>query len=70
MAPSRSPVSDVYDQLAALLSPPGAYPAARYRSSSEIADGLKRIRRIILTEGIPEPVSVPTGSFLSPTCAR
>lgn len=55
---SSSSTGDVYDQLSALLSPPGAYPAARYRSSSEIADGLKRIRRIILTEGIPEVVSV------------
>ncbi|BEI79729.1 hypothetical protein CcaverHIS002_0102580 [Cutaneotrichosporon cavernicola] len=60
MAPCTSPSGDVYDQLAALLSPPGAYPAARYRSSSEIADGQKRIRRIILTEGIPEPDGRPS----------
>lgn len=48
---------EVYDSLSSLLSPSTAFPAGRYRSTSEIADGLKRIRRIILTEGIPEVVS-------------
>jgi len=30
----------------------------RHRTSSEIHDSLKRIRRIVLTEGIPELVSL------------
>lgn len=47
----------VYESLSNLLSPPNAYPSGRYRSTSDIADGLKRIRRTILTEGIPEIVS-------------
>lgn len=55
--PSDRTTREVYDSLSALLSPPTTFPAGRYRSTSEVADGLKRIRRIILTEGIPEIVS-------------
>lgn len=44
----------VYDKFAALLAPS---TQGRTRSSSEIADGMKRIRRLILTDGIPEIVS-------------
>ncbi|WOO80787.1 Cell division control protein 16 [Vanrija pseudolonga] len=51
--------ADLYDAYAALLSPASAYPAGRYRSTSEIADGLKRLRRLILTEGIPDVPSRP-----------
>lgn len=40
-----------YNTLLELLT-----PTNRHRSSSEISDGLKRIRRIVLTEGIPELV--------------
>ena len=47
--------SSTYDTLLPLLT-----PANRHRTSSEISDGLKRIRRLVLTEGIPEPVSLPT----------
>ncbi|OWZ70929.1 hypothetical protein AYX14_03639 [Cryptococcus neoformans] len=43
--------TEIYDSLRSILSPP---LISRHRSSSEISDGLKRIRRIILTEGIPE----------------
>ncbi|ADV25121.1 cell cycle arrest protein BUB2 [Cryptococcus gattii E566] len=43
--------TEIYDSLHSILS----YPLiSRHRSSSEISDGLKRIRRIVLTEGIPE----------------
>lgn len=45
-----------YDKFAALLSPP-TQGQSRHRSNSEIADGMKRIRRLILTDGIPEVVS-------------
>lgn len=45
-----------YDKFAALLSPP-SQGQSRHRSASEIADGMKRIRRLILTDGIPEVVS-------------
>lgn len=41
-----------YNTLLELLT-----PTNRHRTSSEISDGLKRIRRIVLTEGIPEVVS-------------
>lgn len=40
-----------YNTLLELLT-----PTNRHRSSSEISDGLKRIRRLVLTEGIPELV--------------
>ncbi|KGB78608.2 hypothetical protein CNBG_4446 [Cryptococcus deuterogattii R265] len=43
--------TEVYDSLHSILSHP---LTSRHRSSSEISDGLKRIRRIVLTEGIPE----------------
>ncbi|AAW44959.2 mitotic check point protein bub2, putative [Cryptococcus deneoformans JEC21] len=43
--------TEIYGSLHSILSP-ALIP--RHRSSSEISDGLKRIRRIILTEGIPE----------------
>ncbi|OXB33615.1 cell cycle arrest protein BUB2 [Cryptococcus neoformans] len=43
--------TEIYDSLRSILSPP---LISRHQSSSEISDGLKRIRRIILTEGIPE----------------
>ena len=55
--PAERSQREIYDSLSALLSPSTAFPAGRYRSTSEVADGLKRIRRIILTEGIPEVVS-------------
>ncbi|KAK4686192.1 cell cycle arrest protein BUB2, partial [Tremellales sp. Uapishka_1] len=48
---------EVYDQLLVLLNPGPStttYASGRYRTTSEISDGLKRIRRIVLTEGIPE----------------
>ncbi|WVQ78877.1 hypothetical protein IAT38_000968 [Cryptococcus sp. DSM 104549] len=44
--------SELYSSLSSILNPltlPG-----RHRSASDISDGLKRIRRIVLTEGIPE----------------
>ncbi|WVN87189.1 uncharacterized protein L203_102366 [Cryptococcus depauperatus CBS 7841] len=43
--------SEIYDTLSSILNP--LSPGGRHRSS-EISDGLKRIRRIVLTEGIPE----------------
>ncbi|WVO14715.1 hypothetical protein L204_102353 [Cryptococcus depauperatus] len=43
--------SEIYDTLSSILNP--LSPGGRQRSS-EISDGLKRIRRIVLTEGIPE----------------
>ncbi|WWD16396.1 hypothetical protein CI109_100822 [Kwoniella shandongensis] len=43
--------TDLYDNLSSLLNPS---TSSRYRASSEIYDGLKRIRRVVLTEGIPE----------------
>ncbi|KAL7424640.1 CDC16 protein [Cryptotrichosporon argae] len=58
-APSPSSSRDTYDHLAAILSPATAYPSGRYRSTSDISDGLKRIRRLILTEGIPEAAGRP-----------
>lgn len=55
---------EVYANLASLLSPGGAAAAAgqgKHRSSTtEIADGLKRIRRVLLTEGLPEIVRLST----------
>jgi hypothetical protein len=45
-----------YNTLLELLT-----PTNRHRSSSEISDGLKRIRRIVLTEGIPELVRPSPG---------
>jgi cell cycle arrest protein BUB2 len=47
--------TQVYDSLLALLTPTASW--GRHRSHSEVSDGLKRIRRIVLTEGIPEVVS-------------
>lgn len=44
--------TQTYETLLPLLT-----PAHRHRTSSEISDGLKRIRRLVLTEGIPELVS-------------
>ncbi|ORX35248.1 rab-GTPase-TBC domain-domain-containing protein [Kockovaella imperatae] len=44
--------SEVYNQLSSLLVPTSA-SHSRHRTTSEISDGLKRIRRLILTEGIP-----------------
>lgn len=53
--------SSAYDTLLPLLT-----PVNRHRTSSEISDGLKRIRRLVLTEGIPEPVSrIQSASDLS-----
>lgn len=49
------PSATAYDALLPLLT-----PANRHRTSSEISDGLKRIRRLVLTEGIPEVVSYLT----------
>ncbi|EIW66443.1 hypothetical protein TREMEDRAFT_34771 [Tremella mesenterica DSM 1558] len=43
---------DVYDQFSTLLN-----PASKHRSASDISDGLKRIRRLVLTEGIPNDVT-------------
>jgi cell cycle arrest protein BUB2 len=57
MSPERTS-AEVYDQLAALLVP--ATPAGTRRSTSDVADGLKKIRRVVLTEGIPEVVSSMT----------
>jgi cell cycle arrest protein BUB2 len=50
-----SPPAQVYDTILALLTPTASW--SRHRSHSEVSDGLKRIRRIVLTEGIPEVVS-------------
>lgn len=63
MPPSSQ--KEVYDQLATLLAPPTAFPAGRYRPSSDVSDGLKRVRRIILTEGIPEVVSAIYASWIT-----
>lgn len=63
MAPASSP-REVYDSLQALLNPATQYPGGRYRATPEIGDGLKRIRRIILTEGIPEVVSGSQGGVV------
>ncbi|RSH94798.1 hypothetical protein EHS25_004604 [Saitozyma podzolica] len=46
--------AEVYEHLAGLLHPQSSSSTSRHRSSSEISDGLKRIRRSVLTEGIPE----------------
>lgn len=45
-----------YDKFASLLTPANQ-SQSRHRSASDIADGMKRIRRLILTDGIPEVVS-------------
>ncbi|OCF44101.1 cell cycle arrest protein BUB2 [Kwoniella heveanensis CBS 569] len=47
-----SPRTEIYDSLSSLLNP--LTLTGRHRSTSDISDGLKRIRRIVLTEGIPE----------------
>lgn len=49
---SDAQLQKTYNKLHDLLS-----PTNRHRTSSEIHDSLKRIRRIVLTEGIPELVS-------------
>lgn len=46
---SDAQLQKTYNKLHDLLS-----PTNRHRTSSEIHDSLKRIRRIVLTEGIPE----------------
>ncbi|WVR03724.1 hypothetical protein IAU60_000719 [Kwoniella sp. DSM 27419] len=52
--------TEVYDALSALLDPlTAAAHSGRHRSTSEISDGLKRIRRTVLTEGIPEVAGRP-----------
>jgi hypothetical protein len=51
--------TQLYETLTSLLNPSHVTPyssSSRHRTSSEISDGLKRIRRIVLTEGIPEIV--------------
>ncbi|WVQ64999.1 uncharacterized protein L199_003169 [Kwoniella botswanensis] len=53
-----SPPTDLYDTLTSLLNPLAL--SGRHRSTSEISDGLKRIRRIVLTEGIPEVPGKPS----------
>ncbi|WWC60422.1 uncharacterized protein I303_102994 [Kwoniella dejecticola CBS 10117] len=53
-----APQADLYDTLSALLNPLSL--AGRHRSTSEISDGLKKIRRIVLTEGIPEAPNKPS----------
>lgn len=45
----------VYDQFNHLLKPGPS--SGRHRTPSDIHDGLKKIRRLVLTEGIPEEVS-------------
>ena len=49
---SDAQLQKTYNKLHDLLS-----PTNRHRTSSEIHDSLKRIRRVVLTEGIPELVS-------------
>jgi cell cycle arrest protein BUB2 len=46
---SDAQLQKTYNKLHDLLS-----PTNRHRTSSEIHDSLKRIRRVVLTEGIPE----------------
>ncbi|OCF75101.1 cell cycle arrest protein BUB2 [Kwoniella mangroviensis CBS 8886] len=53
-----SPSTDLYETLSSLLNPLAL--SGRHRSTSEISDGLKRIRRIVLTEGIPERLGKPS----------
>ncbi|WWD05640.1 hypothetical protein V865_003721 [Kwoniella europaea PYCC6329] len=53
-----SPPTDLYETLSSLLNPLAL--SGRHRSTSEISDGLKRIRRIVLTEGIPEVPGKPS----------
>jgi hypothetical protein len=55
--------AEVYEHLAGLLHPQSSSSTSRHRSSSEISDGLKRIRRSVLTEGIPEVVRVHVSLF-------
>jgi hypothetical protein len=43
--------SDLHDQYIKLLT-----PTHRHRTSSEIAENLKRLRRLVLTDGIPDGV--------------
>jgi cell cycle arrest protein BUB2 len=52
---SDAQLQKTYNKLHDLLS-----PTNRHRTSSEIHDSLKRIRRIVLTEGIPELVNYLT----------
>ncbi|WVW80260.1 hypothetical protein I302_102238 [Kwoniella bestiolae CBS 10118] len=52
------PSTDLYETLSSLLNPLSL--SGRHRSTSEISDGLKRIRRIVLTEGIPEVAGKPS----------
>ncbi|WWC68523.1 uncharacterized protein I206_102452 [Kwoniella pini CBS 10737] len=56
-----APQSSLYDTLSNLLNPLSL--TGRHRSTSDISDGLKKIRRIVLTEGIPE---VPNRPALRP----
>ncbi|WWC88064.1 uncharacterized protein L201_002967 [Kwoniella dendrophila CBS 6074] len=53
-----APQTDLYDTLSSLLNPLAL--AGRNRSTSEISDGLKKIRRTVLTEGIPEVPGKPS----------
>jgi hypothetical protein len=50
---------ETYDRFLALLNPA---TSNRYRSASEISDGHKRLRRLILTDGIPDVVSCASES--------
>ena len=52
--PSLPPTStELYDSLVFLLK-----PSSRYRDPKEISDGLKKIRKAILVDGVPELVSI------------
>jgi hypothetical protein len=62
---SDAQLQKTYNKLHDLLS-----PTNRHRTSSEIHDSLKRIRRIVLTEGIPELVSYLAPLFRAELTSR
>jgi hypothetical protein len=62
--------AEVYEHLAGLLNPSGSSSSSRHRSSSDISDGFKRIRRLVLTEGIPEVVRVMCPCVATCRCSR
>ncbi|WRT65793.1 uncharacterized protein IL334_002742 [Kwoniella shivajii] len=49
---------EVYDTLSSLLNPLAL--GGKHRSTAEISDGLKKIRRMVLTEGIPDVSGKPS----------
>ena len=49
-----SEATEIYDKITSLLTPPSS--SSRHRAPNELFVRLKRIRRVILDDGIPELV--------------